>query len=86
MQIYYRKQFLKQWDKLQKNKKAAVADAIEAFKKNPFDPALRNHALKGSMKGVRAISAAFDLRIIFKEQDGYMTVVMIAVGTHEDVY
>lgn len=38
------------------------------------------------MKGGCSLSAGFDLRIIFEERDGYAVVIMIAVGTHEEVY
>lgn len=84
--IIYLRRFDKQLAKLQKPQKLAVADAIVLFGKNPFDPVLKNHKLKGNMQGRRSFSAGFDLRIIFEERDGYTVVIMIAVGRHEDVY
>ena len=86
MKILYRRRFQKQLAKLQNRQKAAVADTIILFGKNPFDPTLRNHALKGSMLGRRSIAVGFDLRIIFEEKDGYAVVVMLEVGPHETVY
>lgn len=86
MKIIYHKQFLKQFDKLERKRQESVNTSIDRFRKNPFDPILRNHSLKGSMKGQRSFSAGFDLRIIFQERDGYTIVTMIAVGTHEEVY
>lgn len=86
MEIIYLRRFRKQLKKLQKHQKYAVADAIILFGKDPFDPRLKNHALKGDMKGQRSISAGFDLRIVFEEHDGYTVVIMIEVGGHEDVY
>ena len=50
MKITYRKKFLKQFHKLQRHQQLAVNGTIAAFKKNPHDAALQNHALKGSMK------------------------------------
>ncbi len=86
MKIIYHKRFLSQMAKLQKRQKMAVVDAIDLFSKNPFAPSLYNHALHGDMKKFRALSAGFDIRIIFKEYDGYTVVVMIMVGSHQQVY
>ena len=86
MKIQFHRQFRKQYKKLPKQSRKQVNDALEIFRKNPFDPSLENHPLSGTMKGQRAISAGFDLRIIFQEKDGYAVVLMIAVGTHEQVY
>lgn len=86
MKILYRRRFQKQLAKLQRHQKMAVADAIILFGGNPFDPKLKNHALKGDMLGRRSILAAFDLRIVFEEHDGYALVIMLAVGSHEEVY
>ncbi len=86
MKIVYLRRFRKQLKKLQKHQKLAVADVIILFGKNPFDPKLRNHALKGDMSGRRSISAGFDLRLIFEEHDGYAVVIMLAVGSHDEVY
>ena len=86
MNIHYHKRFVKQMEKLRKHEKVSVTDAIDLFRTHPFDPSLKNHALKGPMKGARAISAGFDLRIIFEQQGDYALVLMLAVGTHEDMY
>ncbi len=86
MQIFYHMRFLKQMEKLQKYQKIIVADAIDLFRKDPFNSSLKNHPLKGSAKGARAISAGFDLRIIFEEYTNDTVVLMLAVGSHEEVY
>lgn len=86
MKIVYQKKFLKQFDALERRQQITVRTAIDRFRTDPFDPMIRNHPLKGRMKGQRSLSAGFDLRIIFEERDGYTVVIMIAVGRHEDVY
>ena len=86
MKIIYQKRFIKQLEKLQKHQKFAVIDAIDLFRHHPHDAALKNHPLKGEMKSKRSISAGFDLRIIFEEHDGYSIVIMIEVGSHNEVY
>jgi addiction module RelE/StbE family toxin len=57
--------------------------------RDPFDPQLRTHKLKGKLKEVWACSIGYDLRLVFefvkgsgKEDD----ILLIEVGTHEEVY
>jgi mRNA-degrading endonuclease YafQ of YafQ-DinJ toxin-antitoxin module len=86
MIIYFTKSFSKKYWRLPEVTRKRVDNAIGIFRKNPLDPILRNHPLKGDMKGRRSLSAGFDLRLIFEERDGYTVVIMIAVGKHEEVY
>ena len=53
---------------------------------NPLDAELKNHKLSGKLKGLRAISAANDLRILFMEKGNYQIVIMISVVSHNQVY
>ena len=86
MKIVYRKRFMKQYRKLQKRQQHSVADVVDLFRQDPKNKKLCNHALKGDMQGMRSISAGFDLRIIFMVYGDYITVIMLSVGTHEEVY
>lgn len=86
MRIYFKKSFLKQYGKLQKVIRPKVDDTIRLFAKNPHHHALKNHALAGKLIGKRSISAGFDLRIIFEVKGNYIVVIMLAVGTHNQVY
>jgi addiction module RelE/StbE family toxin len=86
MQIFFKKSFIKQYGKLKKSDQSKVDDALEIFEKNPLDPQLKNHALIGRLMGKRAISAGFDLRIVFASNIEYVTVTILAVGTHNQVY
>jgi addiction module RelE/StbE family toxin len=86
MKIRYAKNFDKMFQKLRKNEKTRVNESIFKFIQNPLDPTLRNHALRGKMTGDRAISAGGDLRIIFHEEEDYVIVLMLAVGSHNQVY
>jgi addiction module RelE/StbE family toxin len=61
-------------------------EAVEIFKENPFSAKLRNHPLKGKYKDHRAFSAANDLRIIYREEGGHIVIIMIDVGSHNQVY
>ena len=87
MQILFKKTFIKQYKKLQGFNRSKIDHTLKLFEKNPFHPDLRNHALVGKLKGKRSISAGFDLRIVFELEDNkYMIVVMLGVGSHNNVY
>ena len=86
MRIQRKKSFLKMYEKLSAKKKEKVNETILKFQRNPFDETLKNHALKGEFAGCRSISAGGDLRIIFREFEGYVVVVFLHVGTHSQVY
>ena len=86
MKVEYHKSFLKGFRKLNKKYQEKVLDAVEKFRVNPSDPILKNHALKGSMKGKRSFSVTGGIRIIFKEKGDYAIVFMLDVGGHNQVY
>jgi len=86
MQIKYHKNFVKNFKKLSPKLKQKTINSIERFAKDPHDPMLRNHALKGSLKGLRAFSITGNVRIIFREFDNYITVIMLDVGIHNQIY
>ncbi len=86
MNIKFRRSFIKQYSKLSLKQQGLVDLALTLFEKNPTEAKLKNHALKGRLQGYRAISASFDLRLLFKEEGDYLYIEMIAVGTHNQVY
>lgn len=86
MKIVRHKNFKKHYKKLPQSLKDKVNLAMERFSQNPFDLSLRNHALKGEMQSKRALSVTGDVRVIFEEFDDYLLVIMLDVGTHNQVY
>jgi addiction module RelE/StbE family toxin len=86
MKIIYRKNFVKKYKKLSPKLKDKITTTLKQFKKNPHNPILKNHALKGRLKGLRALSVTGDLRVIFKAYDDYVIVIMLDVGIHNQVY
>lgn len=86
MKIVRTKKFVKNYSKLRLNEQLRIEEAIIKFSQNPFDAVLFNHALKGKMAGRRSISAGGDLRIIFEEEKDYVVVIMLAVGSHAQLY
>lgn len=86
MKLIFKKSFVKQYQKLSKINQSKVNETLLLFEKNPFGPNLKNHLLKGKLEGKRSISAGFDLRIVFEVKNNYITVIMLGVGTHGQVY
>jgi len=86
MIIRYHKHFKKNLKKLDKKLRKRVYEKTALFLKNPFDEQLQNHALQGPLQGKRAIKVTGDYRIIFEEIDNYILVIMLDVGTHNQVY
>jgi mRNA-degrading endonuclease YafQ of YafQ-DinJ toxin-antitoxin module len=66
----------------------AIREALRLMADDAFDPRLRTHKLKGSLEGCWAASAGYDLRIVFEfiSQGGEEAILLLSVGTHEEVY
>lgn len=86
MKIQFHKNFERAFKKLPKKLKEKTIVAIQKFSKNPFDKILRNHPLQGRLSGKRAFSVTGDMRVIFEEQENYILVIMLDVGTHNQIY
>lgn len=52
------------------------------FMDQPFHPTLKNHGLTGKLRGLRAISAGYDLRVVYEEEGGHATVLLLNTGSH----
>ena len=86
MNIQYHRVFTKRFKKLPKKLKSKTLETITRFTNDPHDKLLRNHSLKGSQQKRRAISVTGDVRIIFEEYENYTFVLMLDIGTHNQVY
>ena len=75
-------------------KNSALQSQIEAtlqrMAKNLADPRLKTHRLSGQLAGLHACSVAYDCRIVFSKQKhsktGAETLLLINIGTHEEIY
>jgi len=65
-----------------------VEAALQLLAIDAFDSRLKTHKLKGDLAGVWACSAGHDLRILFEfvQHDGAEAVLLLSVGTHDEVY
>jgi len=86
MKIESTKRFHKAYARLSPTQRKAVDKALLAYGENRHHPVLQDHALKGKMQGLRAFSAGWDLRVIYREEGGFITIVLIDTGTHNQVY
>lgn len=85
MNILRQKNFDRQFTKLRPAQKQLAIRRIQQFVVNPFDPQLRNHALKGKWIGHRSISVGGDIRIHYKDV-GNNDILLVAIGTHSQLY
>ncbi|MFA5996016.1 MAG: hypothetical protein WCW27_04970 [Patescibacteria group bacterium] len=86
MNIQYHKHFEKRFAKLSPKLKQKVISAIKKFSTNPHDVRLHNHVLVGRLAGLRAFSVTGYIRVVFEEHDNYILVIILDVGTHNQVY
>jgi addiction module RelE/StbE family toxin len=86
MEIRHAKGFKKALARLRPWQVDAVEEAVSIFRDNRSDPSLHDHALKGKMKGLRSFTTGFDLRVIYREHGGFITIILLDVGTHNQVY
>ena len=69
--------------------KTAIEEAILRLEEDAFAPRLKTHKLSGNLYGYLACSCGYDCRIIFsieKEKSQNEFILLIDIGTHEEVY
>jgi len=76
---------LKKWISKHPADRELIKEKLELFTTTPYDPELKNHKLSGQLKGLRAISVAYDCRIVFAMVDE-STALLVSIGTHDEVY
>lgn len=86
MNVTSHRTFLKAYSRLSVFQKRQIDTALLMFKTDRTDPVLHDHALKGKMKSLRAFSAGHDLRVIYREEGGFITIILLDAGTHNQVY
>jgi addiction module RelE/StbE family toxin len=67
---------------------AAVGATLEQLSADASHPSLRTHKLRGRLSGCWACSAGYDLRVVFEyvEHEGTEAILLLALGTHDQVY
>ena len=84
MTVEFTKNFIKQSKKLSPKLRVQVFQRIKLFTKEPLNPLLRDHQLKGKYKRYRSIDITGDFRALyFLEID---KAIFDIVGTHSQLY
>ena len=65
--------------------KPKIAQTLETFADNPYDPSLRTHKLSGKLKGLWAFVVTYDCRVVFQFLDD-QDALLIDIGKHDEVY
>lgn len=86
MNVVFKKSFTKEYRDLFYRQKERVDAVILLFREDPYHPTLKNHPLHGELRGMRAISAGGDLRLVFYEETNHEKAVFLRVGSHKQVY
>jgi mRNA interferase YafQ len=67
-----------------------IFETISELVNDPFAPKLRTHKLKGELEGSWTCSINFEYRIVFNfvqnTTNGETELLLINIGTHEEVY
>ena len=67
-----------------------IAEALRLLVVDPFAPQLETHKLKGKLSDSSACNAGYDLRIVFDfvkaEKGSVDDILLLAIGTHDEVY
>ena len=67
-----------------------VEHALEQLAQDPFHPTLHTHKLKGELAGTWACTVDYDNRILFEfiqnPESGEEEILLLTVGTHDEVY
>jgi addiction module RelE/StbE family toxin len=78
----------KQFVKGDRKRAEKITETLRLLAEEPWQPSLRTHKLKGKLDGNWACAAGYDLRILFDfvEEGDRPSILLLAVGTHKQVY
>ena len=81
LRVLYKASFIRQYAKFPLLLQQEVKEKIALFQKNPRDPSLRVHKLKGALQECFSFSVNYRYRIVFVFLDK-KTVRLLSVGDH----
>ncbi|MGP0064066.1 MAG: type II toxin-antitoxin system YafQ family toxin [Isosphaeraceae bacterium] len=67
---------------------ASIEATLDQLSADASHPSLRTHKLSGPLTGSWACSAGYELRIVFEyvQHEGAEAILLLALGTHDQVY
>jgi mRNA-degrading endonuclease YafQ of YafQ-DinJ toxin-antitoxin module len=66
--------------------KPIFEDVVKKLQKNPIDPSLRFHHLKGKHRGKSSVSLTYTYRIIITIEMTDKEIYLLDIGSHDEVY
>lgn len=66
--------------------KVQYGKTLELLERNPYHPSLRLHALRGRLQGLHSVSINLSYRITLQLMILETEIVLVDVGSHDDVY
>jgi addiction module RelE/StbE family toxin len=67
-----------------------IEETLEKMQSDVFSIQLDTHKLEGELRGLLACSCGYDCRIVFSverdQKTGKEVVILISIGTHNEVY
>jgi len=67
-----------------------IEKTLKQLAEDPFHPSLHSHKLKGELEGVWACAVSYEYRILFEfvqnPETGEEEILLLTIGTHEEVY
>lgn len=82
---FYSKKELK-FLKKHSNLFVSYEEALKKLENDPFEPSLKTHKLHGKLKKFHACSINYDYRIAFLFVIKDDEIILLDIGTHDDVY
>lgn len=76
--------FRRRVKKLAADEQRALARALRLFEKDPRDPRLDTHKLRGQHADTWAFAFGFDARVVFRWEGNQA--ILLDVGSHDEVY
>jgi mRNA-degrading endonuclease YafQ of YafQ-DinJ toxin-antitoxin module len=66
--------------------KSTVRNTLDQLHHDPFKPSLKLHGLTGRLAGTQAVSITHSYRVTLTVQVIEREVILLDIGTHDDVY
>ena len=79
---------LRKWLKSRPDSAESIEAALEQLSADAAHPTLRTHKLRGPLASCWACSAGYDLHVVFEytQHEGAEAILLLALGTHDQVY
>lgn len=66
--------------------KKKIAGVFRQLEKDPFEPSLKLHPLRGQLQGIMAVSITYKYRLILTLKITPKEIILLDVGTHDELY